>query len=178
LVAAAQCSARWGCAVACRFVVRWEMFVVMVMAMVIGASVVRVRAITAKVAGGVARLSGGVASRKHSAKRANGEIRFLKVCENHYKRAYHRGHDPPAGDRHLGRMAGAQMEPMNAAERFVRCLRRECWLGETLEMLTIAVGVWLRALTTSGAAHRVSVRGSLNWSYLTSIDSSSTTLSN
>jgi hypothetical protein len=85
------------------------MVAVMVMAMLIGASAIGVRALTANGAGGVARLSGGVASAKYSAKRANGAISFSKVCEKHYQRAYHRGHDPPAGDRHLGRMADAQV---------------------------------------------------------------------
>jgi hypothetical protein len=86
------------------------MIAVMVMAMVIGASAAGVRALRAKGPGGVARLSGGMASAKHSAKRANGAISFWKVCEKHYEMAYHRGHDPPAGDRYLGRMVDAQVE--------------------------------------------------------------------
>jgi hypothetical protein len=102
------------------------MVAVIVIAMVMGASVVGVRALTAKRAGGVARLSGGMASVKYSAKRANGAITYLKVRENDYQRAYHCGHDPPAGDRHLGRRAEAQVEPVEAAERSARCLRREC----------------------------------------------------
>jgi hypothetical protein len=96
------------------------MVAVIVMAMVVGASAVGVRALTAKGAGGVARLSGGVARGKHSAKRANGAISVVKVCEKHYETAYHLGHDPPAGNRHLGRMADAQVERIVAAERFAR----------------------------------------------------------
>jgi hypothetical protein len=86
------------------------MVAILFIAMVIGASAACVRALTANGPGGVARLSGGVASAKHSAKRANGAMSFLKVCENDYERAYHRGHDPPANDCHLGRMAEAQVE--------------------------------------------------------------------
>jgi hypothetical protein len=97
------------------------MIAVMVMAMVVGTSAVGVRALRAKGSGGVARLSGGVASGKHSAKRANGAISFLKVCEKDYERAYHLGHDPPAGGCHLGRMAEAQVERIVAAERSARC---------------------------------------------------------
>jgi hypothetical protein len=108
------------------FVVRWEMVAVMVIAMVIGASAIWMRALTANAPGGVAQLSGGVASGKHSAKRANGAISFLKVCENDYEIAYHMGRDPPAGDRHLGRMVDAQVKRREAAERSARCLRGCC----------------------------------------------------
>jgi arylsulfatase A-like enzyme len=111
------------------------MIAVMVMAMVVGASAVAVRALRAKRAGGIARLSGGVASAKHSAKRANGAISVLKVCDKDYHRAYHRGHDPPAGNRHLGRRADAQVEQLKAAERSARCLGRACCREE---MVTIA----------------------------------------
>jgi hypothetical protein len=96
------------------------MVAVMVMAMVIGASAVGLRALTAKGPGGMARLSGGVAREKHSAKRANGASSFLKVCEKHYERAYHRGHDPPAGDCRLGRMAEAQVGASNESRMQAR----------------------------------------------------------
>jgi hypothetical protein len=141
------------------------MVAVMVIAMVIGASVVSVRALTAKGAGGVARLSGGVASAKHSAKRAIGAISFLKVCDKHYQRAYHRGLDPPASDRHLERMADAQVERVEAAERSARCL------GESLlprEMVTIAAKC--KSACYAGAAHGFCVR-LVEWKYLTLIDS-------
>jgi hypothetical protein len=111
------------------FVVGWEMFAVLVMAMVIGASTIGLHALTAKGAG-------GVASAEHGPKLANGASSFLKVCENDYEMAYHHGHDPPPGDRHLGRMADAQVERIVAAERSARCLERVCcpW-----EMVRIAV---------------------------------------
>jgi hypothetical protein len=143
------------------------MVAVMVIAMAIGASVVGVRALTAKGSGGVARLSGGVTSAKHSAKRANGAMSFLKVCEKDYHRAYHRGHDPPASDRHLRRMVDAQVERVAAAERSARCL------GESLlprEMVTIAAKC--KSAYYAGAAHGLRVR---LLEYLTLIDSSSTT---
>jgi hypothetical protein len=101
---------------AVEFVVRWEMVAILFIAMMIGASAVGVRALTANGPGGVGRASGGIVSATHSAKRANGAISFLKVCENDYERAYHRGHEPPASDRHLGRMAEAQVERWEAAE--------------------------------------------------------------
>jgi hypothetical protein len=103
------------------FVVRWEMVAVMVIAMVIGASAIWLRALTANGPGGVAQLSGGIASGKHSAKRANGATSFLKVSEKHYERAYHLGHDPPTRDCHLRRMADAQVERMEAAAGWHSC---------------------------------------------------------
>jgi hypothetical protein len=102
------------------------MFAVLVMAMVIGASAVGVRALTANGPGGVARLSGDVQPEWYGAKRANGAISFLRVPKKAYQRAYHCGLDPPKRDRHLGRLADAEVEQPGAAARAMRCLRRGC----------------------------------------------------
>jgi hypothetical protein len=105
------------------------MVAVLVMAMWIGASAVGLRALTANGSGGVECLSGGMERAKYGAKQANGAIRFLRGREKAYQKTYQRGRDPPRDNRHLGRVADAQVEGMGTAERFAGCLRGKCAWG-------------------------------------------------